>query len=295
MIWIITGLWILLGCAEAAHLITIITDRSLQTYTLLCSWFSLAGLLMYTGVVCFLFKRQKKQMTVLKTGADSEERYKTLPYTVLLLIMGGVTIWHFCSGYVPEIQDAVYEITLGNVKSGSLMTLHPFLGVETSASMPFRMEILGLSSLYSMLITISQQSAYMIMCKIVPIVLWGFSLLLYWAFAEKFFPKDASKRWLFVGSAAFIYLVTSGSVGMPGYRLFYAGFSGETIRSILLMPYTVYVSWQRKWYLAALAVLAEACLVWTTFGVGYCFLIAVCMFGVHLWADWRAKHADGME
>ena len=210
---------------------------------------------------------------------------------ILFAVLAGGTIVHFTKGYVPDIQDAVYEITLGNVSSGSIMSIHPFTGQVGQAAMPMRMQILGLSSLYSAFITISQQSPYMIMCKVVPMAVWALSIWLYWAFARILFPEDVHKRWLFVSVVVLVYMATSGGDGLVGQRLFYAGFSAETIRGALLIPYTLYVCWQKKWLLAVLAVLTEACLVWTTYGVGYCLVIAVCMYMVHLWLDRRCQHA----
>lgn len=295
IIWLITGLWILIGCAEAAHLITVMTDRSLQTYTTLCGVFVLAGLLAYAGLLLWGRYGSRKAASgegiELKSGKEGTEGFQKSPFMLLFAVSAGITVYHFLKGYVPDLQEAVYEITLGNVESGSIMSVHPFLGTATEASMPMRMQILGLSSLYSALITISQQSPYIIMCKVVPFLVWGLSILLYLAFAGELFPEDVHKRWLFVSMAALVYLATSGSTGLVGQRLFYAGFAGETIRGALLMPYTIYVCWQKKWYLAVLAVLAEACLVWTTFGVGYCLLIAVSMFVLHLWLDRRGTHA----
>lgn len=281
-------------------MITIMTNRSLQTYTMLCGVFVLAGLLLCLVFFWWGYMSQKRSGVLTKQKLKAEKKMektvgkKSLAgrlWRLCFVVSSGIALFHFIKGYVPELQDAVYEITLGNVTSGSLMTVHPFLGTTTDASMPLRMQILGLSSFYSGLITISQQSPYMIMCKVVPVAVWVLSMLLYWAFAEKLFGEDSDKRWLFMCMVAWIYLATSNSAGMIGQRVFYAGFSGETIRGALLIPYTVYVSWQKKWYLAVLAVLAEACLVWTTFGVGYCLLIAACMFLVHLWADRRGTHA----
>ena len=129
------------------------------------------------------------------------------------------------------------------------------------------------------------------MCKMVPFTIWALSMLVYWAFSKELFSDSAEKRWIFISMVALVYLATSGGDGMVGYRLFYSGFSGETIRAAVLVPYTVYVSWQKRWFLAGIAVLAEICLVWTTFGVGYCLLIAVSMFLVHWFLDRRGRHA----
>lgn len=284
IIWLLTGIWILLGCAEAAHLAILMTSRSLGAYIFFSTAFMLTGILVYVGIGIWIYRKGGVK-------AKKQRKIELSPYMILFAVLAGSTIVHFVKGYVPDIRDAVYEITLGNVSSGSIMSLHPFTGQAGQASMPMRMQILGLSSLYSAFITISQQSPYMIMCKVVPMAVWALSIWLYGAFARKLFPEDVHKRWLFVSVVALVYIATSGSDGLVGQRLFYAGFSAETIRGALLMPYTLYVCWQRKWLLAVLAVLTEACLVWTTYGVGYCLLIAVCMYLVHLWLDRRCQHA----
>lgn len=284
IIWLLTGLWVLLGCAEAAHLITLVTNRSLQTYMTLWGVLSLAGLFVCLGLFSLVGRKYKKdERTKLKVTFS--------PWMLLFGILSIVTIFRLLGDYVPDLQDAVYEIVIGNLDTGSIMTVHPFLGTVTDATVPMRFQILGLSSLYSAMITFSQQPQYMIMCKIVPLCVWVCSILLYWAYGQKLFGDDIHKKWLFVSMIALLYLATSGKEGLAGYRLFYAGFSGESIRGLLLVPYTLFVCWQRKWLLAIIALFAEACLVWTTYGLGYCFGITVCMFAVHLWMDRRAKHA----
>lgn len=290
-IWLISGLWIFLGCAEAAHLITIMTDRSLQTYLFLSIAFETAGLLIYT--ICSVYiKRKQKTTEPIRCQTNKQTDWL---YVVLFIVLMFVTLRHFCGNYVPKLNDAVYEITMENVASGTLMIKHPFLGTDSGASMPMRMQILGLSSFYSALVTISKQSVYTILCKVVPLIVWGLSMLLYWTMGQTLFSHDRRRSLLFVSMVAWIYIVTSNSDGLIGNRLFFAGFSPETIRAALLIPYTIYVSLEKKWHLAILAVVIEACLVWTTFGIGYCFLIMVCMFLIHYVSDRRAVHADGME
>lgn len=284
IIWFLTGLWVLLGCAEVAHLITIMTDASLQTYAILSSIVCLAGLFVFVGIFFVWYKKQKKSREIVKKTIYS-------PVVWVFVILTGATIYRFCQGYVPSLEDGIYEIVLSNLESDSLLTEHPFRGGPMESAIPMRFQILGLSSLYTALITFSQQSQYMIMCKAVPLLVWISSILVYWMFAEDVFGENIYKKWLFVSCVAGIYLATIGSQGLPGERLFYAGFSGETIRGLVLMPYALYVCWHRKWLLAIVAILAEACLVWTTYGFGYCALIALCMFGVHLFLDWRVKHA----
>ena len=153
-IWLITGFLILTGCAEAAHLITIMTDKSLQTYTLLCMVFVVAGLFAYAGLLYWGFRKGNISLQSKETFSK-KGNWGMVVFAGIAL----VTVSHFMVGYVPQFQDATYEIVLGNVKSGKIMSVHPFLGTETDAVMPMRMRILGLSSFYTALITISKASA----------------------------------------------------------------------------------------------------------------------------------------
>lgn len=265
-------------------MLSLFMDRSLQTYMRLCGVFTALGLVLYVAV-CFWYKKKTKMQVNEKKAGEKA-------YLIVFGCLGIFTLLHFVRGYVPNLQDAAYEITLGNLESGSIMTVHPFLGQLSESTMPLRMQIPGLSSLYSALITISQQSPFIILCKIVPVIVWICGLMVYRAFAKELFAEDSAKQWIFLSAVAFMFLITAHSPGMPGYRLFYAGFSGETIRSVVLLPYTLYVSWKKKWLLTAIALLAEVCLVWTTYGIGYCALIAGCMVVIHLWFDRRCRNAS---
>ncbi len=297
IIWLITGLWIALGCAQLAHIITIFTDRSLQTYTSLSCVFISVGIFLYIGV-CLLWRKKCKnvceelsQKTVMNTPTKAVCK-ETLPYIIAFATLTMITIAHFCKNYVPELFEGTYDIVIGTLQSDNIMGVHPFIG--TVASMPLRRQLIGLTSLYSAVISFFQLPTYTVLCKIVPICFWCLTMLLYWAFSQKLFAKQR-KRWLFLCSVALFYLLSSGGVGMPANQLFFSGFTGEAIRSNLLIPYTLYVTWEKKWLLAAIAVLTEACIVWTTYGVGYCAFVVVCMLLVHLFLKRRAKYADRME
>lgn len=294
IIWLITGLWIALGCAQLAHIITIFTDGTLQTYTQFSCMFVLVGIFAYIGLILLA---RKKQWIVSETKTQMSQSYvknylkEHALYIVVFLVLAGISIAHFCVNYVPELSDGTYDIVLGNLQSGNIHKVHPFTGEIDAATMPLRRQIIGLPSFYSAIITLLDASTYTILCKMVPVCLWCLSMLMYWAFATKLFEKT-NERWLFIIAVALFYLVSKGGLGMPGRQLFVEGFTGEAIRSTLLMPYTLYVSWQKKWLLAVIAILVEACIVWTTYGVGYCLLIVVCMLFVHLFMKWRVKKCN---
>lgn len=290
IIWLITCLWIVLGCAQMAHIITLFTDRSLQTYTLLSCVFILLGVLGYASIRYLPFAKKRAVAAKGRIICRKPDKAEA-PYIIAFAGLAAVTLRHFIKGYVPVLEEANFDIVVGNLQSGNIMGVHPFIGGTTELAMPMRRQLIGLTSFYSGLAEVTGLPAYRVLCQVVPVVLWVLSILLYWAFAEKLFSQRY-KRWLFISAVALFYLAGAGGEGLVGARLFYAGFSGEALRSTLLLPYALYVSWQKKWLLAALAVVMEVCVVWTTYGIGYCFPVVLCMFFVHLWMERRAGHAD---
>lgn len=297
IIWLITGLWIALGCAQLAHMITLFTDGTLQTYTQLSGVFVLVGIFAYIAILCLARKKQWITLAPKNKMTKAQARYywkENAFYIIAFIILAIISIAHFCVNYVPELSDGTYDIVLGNLQSGNIHKVHPFTGGMCEETMPLRRQIIGLPSLYSACVKIFKTPTYVVLCKIVPICLWCFTMLMYWAFGAKLFEKS-SERWLFIIAVALFSLLSKGGVGMPARQLFYAGFTGEAIRSALLMPYTLYVSWQKKWLLAMLAIFVEIGIVWTTYGIGYCLFIVVCMFFVHLFGKWRVRNAARME
>ena len=59
----------------------------------------------------------------------------------------------------------------------------------------------------------------------------------------------------------------------------HAGWLGTTIRSCVLVPLCLYGALERKWLVSVICILAEACIVWTLWGLGVC---AVVLAGVLL-------------
>lgn len=283
-IWLISGLWILLGMVETAHIITLFLDRRLQTYNILSIICIVTGLLFIAGGAYFLKKNSRLQPS--DTMFRGHWQYK-----VLFLVLAAISFYQLLRGYVPNLEEGTYQIALENITTGQIMQSNPFTGAPGESGLPMRMQLLCLPSLYSGIVALTGLSPYGVMAQLVPMAVWCFSMLVYAAFATKLFPEDGEKQWLFLSVIACLYLATMGSAGMIGYRIFHEGFLGETIRAAVLIPYTVYCGWQSKWYLCVLAIGAEACLVWTTYGLGYCALITLVMAAVHLLHKRRNAYA----
>ena len=76
--------------------------------------------------------------------------------------------------------------------------------------------------------------------------------------------------------------------GMDGFGVMHSGFRGVTIRAAILLPYTVGLVLRKKYKLLVLCVLAEACVVWTFYGLGACLLVSVGMLVTDYLIKWFA-------
>ena len=82
-------------------------------------------------------------------------------------------------------------------------------------------------------------------------------------------------EYLFLAFTALLIFVGDYGYGMEGFGLLHAGFQGTTIRMAVMMPWLLGLCLRRKWRLVPLVLLAEACIVWTLYGLGMGTLVVV--------------------
>ncbi|MCD7807006.1 MAG: DUF6077 domain-containing protein [Lachnospiraceae bacterium] len=287
MIDLTAGLIILWGCVEAAYLCVLFAGGTLGLFEKLLAPALAVGVIL-ACVLCSLYRRwQQKRMPVTEVQCRILVKNGGISL-VVLAVAGMATLSHFMGNYVVDLTDAVYEMAINTADSGLLMVQHPFTG-QVAGSIPRRLQILGLSTLYAAVMDMTGVSAYTLMGQIIPVLIWLWSLGIFFSLGKVLLRGREKYVWLFVGLIAFWYVLTSQSEGMTGYRLFYAGFSGETIRACVLLPFCILACCRKQWLPALLAVVGEATLVWTTYGVGYCALVTAVFFLVTLWQNRRAR------
>ena len=75
-----------------------------------------------------------------------------------------------------------------------------------------------------------------------------------------------------------IFLLCESMVYMEGYGVLHGGYLGTTIRNSILVPMCLSAVLERKWVVSVMCILAEACIVWTFWGLGVCALVAAGVF-----------------
>ena len=131
---------------------------------------------------------------------------------------------------------------------------------------------------------------------VVPVLVLLCSYCAYLCLAGSLFPESRKKRLLFMATVALLLWVGSYRYGMDGFNLLFSGWRGVTLRNGILIPYTLALCLERKYICALLCVLAEACVVWTLYGLGACVVVIVGTALVQAWGDRRTagkEKADG--
>ncbi|MCM1091185.1 MAG: DUF6077 domain-containing protein [Butyrivibrio sp.] len=197
---------------------------------------------------------------------------------------------------VNPLTGRPYKNSISNEILNSYYYPHVVAWLDPSSDIPFRIQILCLPTLYGILCRIFGLSAARVVWEL---ILLHVLLMCYLAFdrlAHALFADDKRRgrveRLLFMTLIAAVLCAGDYLYGMDGFGLLYCGFRGVTIRNVVLLPYVFGLALRRRWRLAALCILAEACIVWTLYGMGACLVVTLGMAVLRLWYK---KRTEGFE
>lgn len=111
--------------------------------------------------------------------------------------------------------------------------------------------------------------------RIMPLVTFILAYVVYGLWSRFLFPKDYKKQITFLLVIALLFQFGCYGTVSDGARLFTAGWRGETIRALILLPYALLCLMKKRKKGVLLCILAEACMVWTLYGAGLVLLMTV--------------------
>ena len=266
---LLTGWIAVIGIAEVTHLSAVFLHFSLTRCTILFS--VLIGFMTFASLILCFFSEFKK-------GRDQEKKIFEKPSLLILfsvVLLLSQIIYILSSGYVYLSGDMTLETVVSFLYTDGIYQVNPLTGAAYEGGIPLRLEILCLPTLYSILCRLFSLDPRVVVWLVMPCVML---ICCYGAFrcVSRCLFSDSKKRQdCFLASAAVLLWVGSYALGMDGFGVLYSGWRGVTIRNAVLIPYLVSLCLRRKWKLAALCIVAEACLVWTFYGAGTCLLITV--------------------
>ncbi len=237
------------------------------------------------------------------------ERALFLLFAMILLSQ----LLYLCIGQNRYRQGDMTVETVGSfLAADGIYHVNPMTGFPFAEGIPLRLKILCLPTLYGSICRIFGLDSKVVVWEIVPMITL---LSCYAAFASLgrcLFPDEGGEscggfaagqsaaggkasaagqstpgqailRRNRTGRLCFLIVVSlilwSGTYfeGMDGFQALYCGWRGTAIRNCVFLPWLLSLCLRRKWFSAVLCVLAEACMVWTLYGMGVCLLTAAGM------------------
>ena len=267
---LVVGGMIVIGLTEAAHMGALVLGQSFSC----CVKLFLVGLvllLLLAGILVIVNRRKKEEAPVKK----EENGGKYVIAFGLLLLVQVLLLATRQKTYFDG--DMTVETVNTMLSSDSIYQINPMTGQAYTLGIPMRLKILFLPTLYGILCDLFGMEAVSVVWRVMPVLVLLGCYAAYYTVSKTLFEEDIRKRWIFMIAVGVILWLADSMYGLDGFGVQYAGFRGVSIRMAVLLPYTVGLVLRRKWLLVILCVFAEACIVWTFSGMGFCLLVALGM------------------
>lgn len=286
----LTGGILCIGLAEAAHLGALFLHRTFSDCVKLFVLLLALALIVSAALVLWQGRRMKgvsqedgrkrkdSRNSISGMGAQAWTRGERIVFTLFFLLVLWQMIVIVMEGYVQLQRDMTVETVNSFLATDAIYQVNPLTGQPYEQGIPSRLKILCLPTLYGILCRVFGLSAIQVVWRVIPVITLLLSYLAYSLLARRLFPESRLKRGCFLALTALLFLVGDYAYGMDGFGLLHGGFFGVTVRGAVLIPYVIGLMLRRKRKPVALCILAEACIVWTLYGLGACIFVAVGLF-----------------
>ena len=272
---LVEGFLVLIGIAEAVHLSAMVLKLPFS----LCAY-ALAVLVLAASVLGAVVRFVKRRKTVTieeKKEVGFLRLLKVYPvlFCSIAVLMILQIVWNYWMHVPYLLSDITGETVQAFLVSDGVYTVNPLTGEAFTAGMPARLKILCLPTLYSTVCKLTGIPVSVFVYSIVPSFVLILTYLVYSRWALYLFPKEGKKQAFFMLFVVLLFQFGCYTAAMDGYALFFAGYTGAGIRAGIILPYALLCCLQGRWQRVVLCALAEVCVVWTLYGLGYTVVIVM--------------------
>lgn len=268
---LIIGEMIVIGLAVAAHVTAVFTGQSFSRCAAL--FMILVGLSLAAAGCLLVYGRKSRTDRTDQTDRTD----KILPGAFLVMALAQMIFVLWNAGVYTQ-GDMTVETVGSFLQTDGIYLTDPMTGQPFTAGMPTRLKILCLPTLYGIFCKFSGLWPDTVVTAAVPVMTFVGSYAAFYCVGTSLFPDNRKGRSCFLVTVVILNWVGSYMYGMDGFNLLYCGYRGVTIRNLVLIPYLVSLCLRKKWKPVILCILAEACIVWTLYGLGVCLLTAAGLY-----------------
>lgn len=281
----------IIGIAEASHLCGVFFNLPFHFCTLLFG-VSAAAVLLFLAVSAVVYRVRRKE----KVGSAAKAGAEWLLLVIFAVVVLSQLAFVLTNGAVYRQGDMTVETVGSFLETNAIYRVNPITGQAYQQGIPSRLKILCLPTLYGALCSLTHLSPQWVVWRVAPVLTLLGCYGAYSALGRCLFGNDRKKRSCFLVAVSLLLWAGSYLYGMDGFGVLYAGWRGVTIRNAVLIPWVVSLCLRKKWFPVILCILAEACIVWTLYGMGACLFIAAGIVLVgFVRAGVEAKRAAGEE
>ena len=285
------GSLVILCVSFVSHLLTIMRSG------LLADEKKLAGIIMVAVMTVSYFAfvvltvilgkaKEDKKKEKRKIGASS----KTATFLAAAAVLTGVGLVMF-GLRVNTTGDETLETVRTFLKGNVMYTLDPLTGSPYAEGVPMRYKILCLPGLYAVMSNAFGTAPDALLFNIMPAFWFVSGLCAMFSLSKSLFSgkeDEAFKRSVFMLSAILFVFASDLSSYAQGFAVLSQMWTGTAIRIWVLIPFMLYLLFEKKYIFALLPVLCEAFICRTQYGIGFCACIYV-MFILSMLAVRRVK------
>lgn len=273
---LITGELIIIGLAVAAHVAAVFTGQSFSRCGII--FLILLGIALAAVGCLLVYGKVSGNRTNQKVRTDRPDQVQKILSGAFLLMALAQLAYVLWNAGVYTRGDITVETVGSFLQTDGIYLVNPMTGQAYTAGIPSRLKILCLPTLYGIFCRLSGLSPEAVVTAAVPVMTFVSCYAAFYCVGISLFPDSRKKRCCFMITIVILMWVGSYMYGMDGFNLLYCGYRGVTIRNLVLIPYLISLCLRKKWKPVVLCILAEACIVWTLYGLGVCLPVAVGLY-----------------
>ena len=275
--YLLAGGLVIVGLAEAAHLSAVFLGRTFSDCTVI--WLALQATLLVAAVGHGIVRRCRGG-AVGRVSKRFWAKFGLADWMLCILlvcVIASQLTFIIAAGGGYRQGDMTVETINSFLETNEVYSVNPMTGRPYTGGIPLRLKILCLPLLYGSICRITGLSPQVVVWKLVPVLTLLSCYLAYSVLACSLFPNNGKKRGCFLAAVALLLWAENYMFCMDGFGVLSCGFRGVVIRNAVLLPWLFSLLIRKRRIGTLLCIFAEACLVWTLYGLGVCAAVTVGM------------------